>query len=68
MAEITKLTGREYKPFNYYGDPDAENIIVAMGSITETTQETIDYLRAKGEKVGLISVHLYPSFLGKILF
>jgi len=62
MAEITKLTGRDYKPFNYYGDPDAENIIIAMGSVTETTQETIDYLRAKGEKVGLISVHLYRPF------
>jgi len=68
MAEITKLTGREYKPFNYYGDPEAENIIIAMGSITETTKETIDYLRAKGEKVGLISVHLYRPFSAKYFF
>ncbi len=65
MAEIAKITGREYKPFTYYGAPDAENIIVAMGSITETTKETIDYLMAKGEKVGLISVHLYRPFSEK---
>ncbi len=68
MAEITKLTGREYKPFTYYGAPDAEHIIVAMGSITDTTKETIDYLRAKGEKVGLISVHLYRPFSPKYFF
>ena len=65
MAEISKLTGREYKPFTYYGAPDAENIIVAMGSITDTTKEVIDYLRSKGEKVGLISVHLYRPFSPK---
>ncbi|MCJ7447000.1 MAG: pyruvate:ferredoxin (flavodoxin) oxidoreductase [Bacteroidales bacterium] len=68
MGEISKLTGREYKPFAYYGAPDAENIIVAMGSITETTKEVIDYLRAKGEKVGLISVHLYRPFSSKYFF
>ncbi|HOW09298.1 MAG TPA: pyruvate:ferredoxin (flavodoxin) oxidoreductase [Bacteroidales bacterium] len=68
MAEITKLTGREYKPFTYYGAPDAENIIVAMGSVSETTQEVIDYLRAKGEKVGLITVHLYRPFSPKYFF
>jgi pyruvate-ferredoxin/flavodoxin oxidoreductase len=68
MAEISKLTGREYKPFTYYGAPDAENIIVAMGSITETTKEVIDYLRAKGEKIGLISVHLYRPFSSKYFF
>jgi pyruvate-ferredoxin/flavodoxin oxidoreductase len=68
MAEISKLTGREYKPFTYYGAPDAENIIVAMGSITDTTKEVIDYLRAKGEKVGLISVHLYRPFSSKYFF
>lgn len=68
MAEISKLTGREYKPFTYYGAPDAENIIVAMGSISETTQEVIDYLRAKGEKVGLITVHLYRPFSPKYFF
>jgi pyruvate-ferredoxin/flavodoxin oxidoreductase len=65
MAEISKLTGRKYKPFTYYGDPNAENIIVAMGSITETAKETIDYLAEKGEKAGLISVHLYRPFSKK---
>lgn len=67
MAEISKMTGREYKPFTYYGDPQAENIIIAMGSVTETIRETIDYLRAKGEKIGLITVHLYRPFSTKYL-
>jgi len=67
MEKISKLTGRDYKPFTYYGAPDAENIIIAMGSVTETIQETIDYLAAKGEKLGLISVHLYRPFSAKYL-
>ena len=67
MAEITKLTGRDYKPFTYYGAPDAENIIIAMGSVTETIKETIDYLAAKGEKAGVICVHLYRPFSAKYL-
>jgi pyruvate-ferredoxin/flavodoxin oxidoreductase len=62
MREITKLTGREYHPFNYYGAPDAENIIIAMGSVTETIRETIDYLAEQGKKVGLLAVHLYRPF------
>ncbi|MBE3579125.1 MAG: pyruvate:ferredoxin (flavodoxin) oxidoreductase [Caldanaerobacter subterraneus] len=62
MNEINKLTGRNYKLFNYYGAPDAERIIVAMGSVTETVEETIDYLMKKGEKVGLVKVHLYRPF------
>jgi pyruvate-ferredoxin/flavodoxin oxidoreductase len=65
MQEITKLTGREYHPFTYYGSEDAENIIVAMGSVTSTIQEVIDYKLAKGEKVGLITVHLYRPFSEK---
>ncbi len=65
MQEITKLTGREYHPFAYYGAPDAENVIIAMGSVTETIRETIDHLQAKGEKVGLITVHLYRPFSAK---
>ena len=65
MQEIGKITGREYHPFVYYGAPDAENIIIAMGSVTETIRETIDYLNAKGEKVGLVSVHLYRPFSAK---
>ncbi len=68
MEEINKLTGRQYKPFTYYGDPEAENIIVAMGSVTETAKEVIDYLRAKGEKVGLVNVHLYRPFSPKYFF
>ena len=65
MKEITKITGREYHPFTYYGAPDAENIIVAMGSITSTIKEVINYKMAQGEKVGLISVHLYRPFSEK---
>ncbi|HKL66636.1 MAG TPA: pyruvate:ferredoxin (flavodoxin) oxidoreductase, partial [Bacteroidales bacterium] len=65
MKEITKLTGREYKPFTYYGAPDAENIIVAMGSVTSTIKETVDYLLKQGEKVGLITCHLYRPFSAK---
>ncbi|MEI7595748.1 MAG: pyruvate:ferredoxin (flavodoxin) oxidoreductase [Bacteroidota bacterium] len=67
MQEIKKITGREYHPFTYYGAPDAENIIVAMGSITSTIKEVIDYKMAQGEKVGLISVHLYRPFSAKYL-
>jgi len=68
MKEITKITGREYKPFNYYGAADAENIIVAMGSACEAIEETVDYLMAKGEKVGVIKVHLYRPFSAKYFF
>jgi len=65
MAEISKITGREYHLFNYYGDPEAERVIIAMGSITQAAQEAIDYLRSKGEKVGLVAVHLYRPFSAK---
>jgi pyruvate-ferredoxin/flavodoxin oxidoreductase len=68
MAKITKITGREYKPFTYYGAPDAENIIVAMGSVTETIKEVIDYLATRGEKTGVICVHLYRPFSSKYFF
>lgn len=68
MKEITKLTSREYRPFNYYGHPQAEKIIVAMGSVTETIEEVVDYLNSKGEKVGLIKVHLYRPFSAKYFF
>jgi pyruvate-ferredoxin/flavodoxin oxidoreductase len=68
MQEISKLTGREYHPFTYYGDPSAENIVVAMGSITDTIKEVIDHLNTQGEKVGLISVHLYRPFSAKYFF
>ena len=65
MGEISEISGRSYRPFEYYGDAKAEEIIVAMGSVTETIKETIDYLAAKGRKVGLISVHLYRPFSEK---
>ena len=68
MAEISKVTGRDYKPFNYYGAADAERIIVAMGSICEAAEEVIDYLNAKGEKVGMVKVHLYRPFSEKYFF
>jgi len=62
MREIQRLTGREYHPFDYYGVPDATDIIVAMGSVCETIEETVEYLNARGEKVGVIKVHLYRPF------
>ena len=65
MGEISELTGREYRPFDYYGDPEAENIIVAMGSVTETIKETIDYLASQGKKVGVMIVRLYRPFSAK---
>ncbi|NLL82173.1 MAG: pyruvate:ferredoxin (flavodoxin) oxidoreductase [Tissierellia bacterium] len=68
LKEISKLTGRDYKPFNYYGHPEAERVIVAMGSVTDTIEETIDYLVDKGEKVGVIKVRLYRPFSEKYFF
>ncbi|MFW5985233.1 MAG: pyruvate:ferredoxin (flavodoxin) oxidoreductase [Halanaerobiaceae bacterium] len=65
MQEISKITGREYHPFNYYGADDAEHVIVAMGSVTDTIEETVDYLTERGEKVGIIKVHLYRPFSEK---
>ncbi|BAF59550.1 MAG: pyruvate:ferredoxin (flavodoxin) oxidoreductase [Pelotomaculum sp.] len=69
MNELGKITGRYYKPFDYYGAPDAEYIIVAMGSVCDTIEETIDYLiNKRGEKVGVIKVHLYRPFSAKYFF
>ena len=65
MNEIHKLTGRQYKLFDYYGAKDAEYVIVAMGSVCDTIDETIDYLMKKGEKVGAVRVHLYRPFSEK---
>ena len=62
MDEINKLTGRDYKLFNYYGAEDAENIVIAMGSGCETISGVVDYLNARGEKTGLLEVHLYRPF------
>ena len=67
MAEISKLTGRNYAPFTYYGAKDAENIIVAMGSVTETIKTVVDYLNAQGKKTGCVTVHLYRPFSVKYL-
>ena len=67
MAEVSKITGREYKLFSYYGADDAERVIICMGSVTEAAREAIDYLNQKGEKVGMVSVHLYRPFSVKHL-
>ncbi|MDR2771379.1 MAG: pyruvate:ferredoxin (flavodoxin) oxidoreductase, partial [Clostridiales Family XIII bacterium] len=65
MEAIGRLTGRAYKPFDYVGAPDAENVVVAMGSVCETIEETLAQLLEKGRKVGLIKVRLYRPFVGE---
>ncbi|MDE5922993.1 MAG: pyruvate:ferredoxin (flavodoxin) oxidoreductase, partial [Muribaculum sp.] len=65
MNKISEITGRKYGLFNYYGAEDAERVIIAMGSVTQAAQEAIDHLNANGEKVGLVSVHLYRPFSAK---
>ena len=67
MNQVNAKIGTDYKPFNYYGAPDAEHVIIAMGSACETIEEVIDYLTAAGEKVGLVKVHLYRPFVAKYL-
>ncbi len=71
FKKASKITGRKYAPFVYYGDPKAKYVIVAMGSVTETTEEVIDELLKEGRSVGLVKVHLYrpfaPSYLSKVL-
>ena len=67
MNMVNAKIGTDYKPFNYVGAPDAEKVIIAMGSVCETIDETIDYMLAKGEKVGAIKVHLYRPFSAKHL-
>jgi pyruvate-ferredoxin/flavodoxin oxidoreductase len=62
MGKVNAKLGSDYKLFNYYGAPDAEHVIIAMGSVCETIEETIDYLASKGQKVGLVKVHLYRPF------
>ena len=68
MEKINAKIGTDYKPFNYYGAPDATEVIVAMGSVCECAEEVIDYLTAKGKKVGIIEVHLYRPWSNKYLF
>ena len=65
MNKINEITGRKYGLFTYYGAKDADRVIIAMGSVTEAIRETIDYLVEKGEKVGLVAVHLYRPFSAK---
>ena len=67
MKEVSRITGREYKLFSYYGAEDATDVIICMGSVTEAAREAIDHLMAQGRKVGLISVHLYRPFSKKHL-
>ncbi len=62
LAEISKITGRDYQLFNYYGAPDAERVVVAMGSVCDTIETVVDELMAKGEKVGMVKVRLYRPF------
>lgn len=62
MDQFGEITGRHYQLFDYYGAPDAERVIVAMGSVCDTISETIDYLLAQGEKVGVVKVRLYRPF------
>lgn len=68
MKEVSQITGREYKLFSYYGAEDADRVIILMGSATEAAREAIDYLNANGQKVGMVSVHLYRPFSTKHLF
>ncbi|WP_303817816.1 pyruvate:ferredoxin (flavodoxin) oxidoreductase [Selenomonas ruminantium] len=68
MADLAKITGREHHLFDYYGAKDADRIIIAMGSVCQAVQETVDYLNKQGEKVGLMSVHLYRPFSIKHFF
>ena len=68
MNKVNAKTGADYKPFNYYGAPDAEKVIIAMGSVCDTAEEVIDYLMAAGEKIGMIKVRLYRPFAPQYLF
>lgn len=68
MKEISKITGRQYKPFIYYGAPDAKHVVVAMGSVNQALEEVVDYLNERGHKVGIVKVHLYRPFSPKYFF
>ncbi|MCI7668316.1 MAG: pyruvate:ferredoxin (flavodoxin) oxidoreductase, partial [Megasphaera elsdenii] len=67
MDKVSEITGRTYKPFNYYGAPDAEYVVVSMGSLSDVAKQTVEYLQSQGEKVGAINVHLYRPFSNKYL-
>merc|ERR1712032_561185 len=62
MDQVAMITGRQYKLFEYYGDPEAERVVVIMGSAAKTAEETVDYLRNQGEKVGILKVRLFRPF------
>ena len=68
LGEITKITGREYHLFNYFGDPTATDVIVAMGSVAGVTREVVEYLNKQGRKVGFLQVHLYRPLVWNILW
>ena len=68
MKQVGDLTGRRYRPFDYVGDPQADRVIIAMGSGCETIEEVVNYLAGKGEKVGLVKVRLYRPFSPEHLF
>ena len=68
MAKISEITGREYHLFNYYGAPDAEEIVIAMGSVSGAAEEAVDYLNAQGRKTGYVQVHLFRPFSVEHLF
>ncbi len=68
MAEVSKRTGRSYKPFDYYGAPDATEVIVSMGSINEVVEQAVDYLNSRSRKVGVVKVHLYRPFVEDYFF
>ncbi len=68
MKKVSKLTGRSYKPFDYEGHPEADRIIIAMGSGCDVIHETIDKMVAEGERVGLVKVRLYRPFVSEFLF
>ena len=67
MNKVNEKCGTDYKPFNYYGAPDAERVIIAMGSVCDCAEEVVDYLNAAGDKVGLIKVRLYRPFVADYL-
>ncbi len=67
MNQVNAKIGTDYKPFNYYGAPDADKVIIAMGSVCEALEEVIDYMNAAGEKVGMVKVRLYRPFVAKYL-
>lgn len=68
MKQVSEKTGRSYKPFDYYGDPEATDVIVAMGSISEVAYQAVDYLRAQGKKVGFLQVRLFRPFAPEYMF